>query len=81
MACSLSDPLFEDLPCRSDWVMAGNWVRSRPSRRSRYLPRLCAAAHVAQDVQLRPLRTVKHKRYNCSSTTISGDDQQRPITQ
>ena len=52
MACSLSDPLFEDLLCRSDWVMAGNWVRSRPSRRSRYLPRLCAAAHVAQDVQL-----------------------------
>jgi hypothetical protein len=38
MTCSFSDPLFEDLPCRSDWVLAGNWVRSRPSRKGRHLP-------------------------------------------
>ena len=38
MTCSFSDPLFEDLPCRSDWVLAGNWVRSRPSRRGGHLP-------------------------------------------
>jgi hypothetical protein len=38
MTCSFSDPLLEDLPCRSDLVLAGNGVRSRPSRKGRHLP-------------------------------------------
>jgi hypothetical protein len=38
MTCPFFDPLFEDLPYRTGWVLAGNWVRSRPSRKGGHLP-------------------------------------------